>query len=404
MGGAAMRVTISPHGNITGTVKAPPSKSMAHRALICAGLADGKSAIDNIAASEDLLATMDCLRALGAGINYDPSELRAEVTGADPAARGEASLCCRESGSTLRFMLPLCALSDKPAVLTGSGRLMERPLTIYEDIFGARGIAFERSGQEIRIKGSLKGGEYSMPGDVSSQFVSGLLFTLPLCKEDSLIRLEGKIESRPYIDMTIKTLREFGIEVNWENGTDLAIIGSQRYKAIDTTVEGDWSNAANLLALGAEVTGVSGESLQGDRVCREYFSRLTAGRAVLDIADCPDLGPVLMAYAALHHGAVLRGTRRLRFKESDRGAAMREELAKCSVDVRVEEDSITVDGAAKAPAGTLQGHNDHRIVMALTAICARTGGSIDGAEAVSKSFPDYFDKLEDLGIEIRKEI
>ena len=124
-----MRVTISPHGNITGTVKAPPSKSMAHRALICAGLADGKSAIDNIAASEDLLATMDCLRALGAGINYDPSELRAEVTGADPAARGEASLCCRESGSTLRFMLPLCALSDKPAVLTGSGRLMERPLT-----------------------------------------------------------------------------------------------------------------------------------------------------------------------------------------------------------------------------------------------------------------------------------
>ena len=170
-----MRVTISPHGNITGTVKAPPSKSMAHRALICAGLADGKSAIDNIAASEDLLATMDCLRALGAGINYDPSELRAEVTGADPAARGEASLCCRESGSTLRFMLPLCALSDKPAVLTGSGRLMERPLTIYEDIFGARGIAFERSGQEIRIKGSLKGGEYSMPGDVSSQFVSGAL-------------------------------------------------------------------------------------------------------------------------------------------------------------------------------------------------------------------------------------
>ena len=399
-----MKVTISPHGRITGTVKAPPSKSMAHRALICAGLADGKSAIDNIAASEDILATMDCLSALGAVVDYDPSEMRAEVTGRGPAARGEASLCCRESGSTLRFMLPLCALSARPAVLTGSGRLMERPLTIYEDIFRAREIAFERSGPSIALKGRLKGGEYIVPGDVSSQFVSGLLFTLPLCEEDSLIRLEGKIESRPYIDMTIKTLREFGIEVNWKNETDLAIAGSQRYKAVDTTVEGDWSNAANLLALGAEVTGVSGDSLQGDRVCREYFSRLEAGRAELDIADCPDLGPVLMAYAALHHGALLRGTRRLRFKESDRGAAMREELAKCGVDVRVEEDSITVGSGVKAPAGTLQGHNDHRIVMALAAILARTGGSLDGAEAVSKSFPDYFDKLEDLGVEIRKEI
>ena len=167
-----MKVTISPHDHITGTLKAPPSKSMAHRALICAGLADGKSVIDNIAASEDILATMDCLRALGAGINYDEEAMRAEVCGADPAARGEASLCCRESGSTLRFMLPLCALSGQPAVLTGSGRLMERPLTIYEDMFGAQGIAFERSGQAIEVKGRLKGGEYRMPGDVSSQFVS----------------------------------------------------------------------------------------------------------------------------------------------------------------------------------------------------------------------------------------
>jgi 3-phosphoshikimate 1-carboxyvinyltransferase len=398
-----MKVTISPHGRVTGTIKAPPSKSMAHRALICAGLSKGKSVINNIAASEDILATMDCLRALGAGISYDHENMRAEVSGADPAARGEASLCCRESGSTLRFMLPLCALSDRSAILTGSGRLMERPLTIYEDIFKAGGIAFDRSDSSISVKGSLKGGEFVMPGDVSSQFVSGLLFALPLCEEDSLIRLTGKIESRPYIDMTIKTLREFGIEVEWKNETDLEVAGSQRCKAIDTTVEGDWSNAANLLALGAEVTGVSGDILQGDRVCREYFSQLEAGRAELNIADCPDLGPVLMAYAALNHGAVLRGTRRLKFKESDRGNVMREELTKCGVDVRVEEDSITVGSGAKAPAGTLSGHNDHRIVMALAAICTRTGGSIDGAEAVSKSFPDYFDKLESLGIEIRKE-
>ena len=398
-----MKVTINPQGHITGTVKAPPSKSMAHRALICAGLAEGKSVIDNIAASEDILATIDCLRALGAEINYDTEAMRAEVKGTDPASRGEASLHCRESGSTLRFMLPLCALSDDPAALTGSRRLMERPLTIYEDIFRSEGIDLDRSGSSIRVKGRLTGGDFGMPGDISSQFVSGLLFTLPLCKEDGLIRLEGKIESRPYIDMTIKALNDFGIEVGWKNETDLAVPGSQRYKANDTTIEGDWSNAANLLALGLEVTGVDPDSLQGDRVCREYFGQLDEGRAELDIADCPDLGPVLMAYAALNHGATLLGTRRLRFKESDRGNVMREELAKCGVDVKMSEDSITVGCGVKAPSQMLSGHNDHRIVMALAAICARTGGSIEGAEAVSKSFPEYFDKLEGLGIEIRKE-
>lgn len=280
---------------------------------------------------------------------------------------------------------------------------MERPLTIYEDIFRSEGIDLDRSGSSIRVKGRLTGGDFGMPGDISSQFVSGLLFTLPLCKEDGLIRLEGKIESRPYIDMTIKALNDFGIEVGWKNETDLAVPGSQRYKANDTTIEGDWSNAANLLALGLEVTGVDPDSLQGDRVCREYFGQLDEGRAELDIADCPDLGPVLMAYAALNHGATLLGTRRLRFKESDRGNVMREELAKCGVDVKMSEDSITVGCGVKAPSQMLSGHNDHRIVMALAAICARTGGSIEGAEAVSKSFPDYFDKLEGLGIEIRKE-
>lgn len=399
-----MKVTIRPCEYIEGTVTAPPSKSMAHRELICAGLSDGKSVISNIAASEDILATMDCLRALGCSIAYDSGSMTAEVTGADPSARGETEMLCRESGSTLRFMLPLCALSDPPALLRGSGRLMQRPLKVYEDIFGKEGIAFERSDDAICVKGRLKGGEYSMPGDVSSQFVSGLLFALPMCEVDSTIRLEGSIESRPYIDMTMQALGEHGIEAGWRSDNEIAIAGNQRYKAADTKVEGDWSNAANLIALGAEVIGVDHGSLQGDRVCDDYFKQLEMGRAELDIADCPDLGPILMAYAALNHGAVLRGTRRLRFKESDRGSAMKEELTKCGVVVDVEDDSITVGNGAKAPAETLQGHNDHRIVMALSAILSRTGGSIDGAEAVSKSFPDYFDKLSDLGIEIGKEI
>lgn len=399
-----MKVTISPHPGIKGTVAAPPSKSMAHRALICAGLADGKSVISNIAASEDILATIDCLRALGAEIDYDPENIRAEVRGADPSVREEALMPCRESGSTLRFMLPICALSEAPAVLSGSGRLMQRPQTVYEDIFEAQGIDFERTDDSISIKGRLKGGTYEVPGDISSQFISGLLLTLPLCAEDSLIRLEGKVESRPYIDMTIKALKEFGIDIVWKSESDLKIAGAQSYKAVDTTVEGDWSNAANLMVLGAEVTGVDKNSLQGDRVCCEYFEKLRAGCTELDISDCPDLGPVLMACAALNHGAVLNGARRLRFKESDRGNAMREELAKCGVDVEVSDDTITVGCGAKAPAGTLYGHNDHRIVMALAAVLAKTGGSIDGAEAVKKSFPDYFEMIEELGIQIRKEI
>lgn len=399
-----MKVTITPSGRVTGNVKAPPSKSMAHRSLICAGLAEGTSVIGNIAVSEDILATIDCLQALGAEIAYDPVKMTAVVKGADPSSRGETLMHCRESGSTLRFMLPLCALSDKPAELTGEGRLMQRPLKIYEDIFDSQGIAFERSDTSIKIKGRLKGGEYDVPGDISSQFVSGLLFALPLCNEDSLIRLEGRVESRPYIDMTLQALKDHGIEVVWRNETDLAIAGSQKYRAADTIVEGDWSNAANLLALGAVVSGTDADSLQGDKVCVEYFSSLNEGRAELDISDCPDLGPVLMAYAALNHGAILRGTRRLRFKESDRGNAMKEELAKFGVEVCVSDDSITVGNGARTPADVLSGHNDHRIVMALTALCARTGGIIDGAEAVSKSFPDYFERLSDLGIEIRKEI
>ena len=398
-----MKVIIKPDGHITGSVKAPPSKSMAHRYLICAGLAEGRSVISNIAPSEDILATMDCLRAMGAGIEYDPSGMTAAVDGRDPSCREEALMPCRESGSTLRFMLPICALSEHTAVLTGKGRLMQRPLTVYEDIFKDQGISFVRSEGSISIRGRLKGGDFDVPGDISSQFVSGLLFALPLCAEDSVIRLKGSIESRPYIDMTLRALSEYGIEAYWKDDTDIAVRGRQRYKAADTEVEGDWSNAANLMALGAEVTGVDPASLQGDRICAGYLRLLSSSRAELDIADCPDLGPVLMAYASLNHGALLKGTRRLRFKESDRGSAMKEELAKFGVSVDIGEDTISVGCDARAPSETLSGHNDHRIVMALAAVCAKAGGSIDGAEAVSKSFPDYFERISDLGIEVRKE-
>ena len=197
--------------------------------------------------------------------------------------------------------------------------------------------------------------------------------------------------------MTILALSEFGVNVYWKDDNTIVIPGSQQYKARDIAVEGDWSNAAFFLAMGLGAGGLDPSSLQGDRVCAEYFALLENECAVVDIADCPDLGPVLMAYAAMHHGAVLTGTRRLRIKESDRGEAMREELAKFGITAIVDENTITVGSGISKPQVALNGHNDHRIVMSLALLCTMVGGTIEGAEAVSKSFPDFFERLRGAG-------
>lgn len=398
-----MRVRIYPFENKNRTAAAPPSKSMAHRELICAGLAEGVSTISNIAMSEDILATSDCLRAAGAELVPGGDGRSVTVRGTDPFSHAEPLMPCRESGSTLRFMLPICALSEELSIMTGSRRLMQRPLKVYEKIMKEQGLLMERGDSSLRIQGRLRGGSFCVPGDISSQFVSGLLFALPLCGEDSILRLEGKVESRPYIEMTEAALGRHGVSIIREDEGTLVIPGRQRYEPADARIEGDWSNGAYLLALGVRVEGLDPGSLQGDRVCTEYFRRLDEGPAELDIADCPDLGPVLMAYAALRHGCTLSGTARLRIKESDRGAAMQEELGKCGIETVIGEDSIRVGSGISGPKGAFFGHNDHRIVMALTVICARTGGIIEGAEAVRKSFPDYFDTISELGVELEKE-
>ena len=383
------------------TVKAPPSKSMAHRMLICAALAKGESLIKGISPSEDILATIDCLRALGAVIETKGSGEKnltdVSVKGTDPAMAGNTLLRCRESGSTLRFMAPLAAVSEAEKELTGSATLLGRPLDVYVKAFAGHGAALSKHGDRIRVRGSLCGGEFTIPGNISSQFVSGLLFALPLLAEDSLIRLEGAVESRPYINMTIAALERFGVRAEWTSDHGLLIPGGQTCHAGEFDVEGDWSNAAFLLAMGADAAGLDENSLQGDRICKDYFSRLDREAAVIDISDCPDLGPVLMAYAALRHGCTLTGTRRLKIKESDRGSAMKEELAKFGVGVTVEENHISVAGGAAAPEEELCGHNDHRIVMSLAVMCAHTGGVIDGAEAVGKSFPDFFEAYNEAG-------
>lgn len=397
-----MRAVIKP-GALRGVTAAPPSKSMAHRMLICAALAEGESLVQPIELSEDILATMDGLRALGAGIVQEGDALR--VTGCRPAEAESGVIPCRESGSTLRFLLPLCLLSGKEMTLTGRERLLSRPLDVYETLCAERGFSLERTAEGIRVRGKLTPGEYTVRGDLSSQFLTGLLYALSLLDGESEIRILPPIESEPYLEMTLEALAEAGVPAKRPEKERLVIPGGQRFRAGQKTVEGDWSNAAFFEALrqagnDLRITGLREDSLQGDKVCREYFRRIRENSACVDVTDCPDLAPVLMAFAAMCGGARLEGTRRLRFKESDRGQAMAEELEKFGVAVTIGENAIEVGGGLKAPMEILQGHNDHRIVMSLAVLCTRTGGTVDGAESVRKSFPGFWDAMRALGARV----
>ena len=401
-----MTVTIRP-GTARGTVAAPPSKSMAHRLLLCAGLARGTSVVQNVAPSQDILATLDCLEALGARYTFENGVVT--IAGTDPVRAAEGTLLpCRESGSTLRFFLPLCLLSDRERTLSGSGKLLSRPLGVYEDLCRARGLGYARTEDSVTVRGPLQAGRYAIPGGISSQFVSGLLFALPLLPGSSALELVPPVESRSYIDMTLQALGAYGVSAAWAGEHALSIPGGQQYQSRTLRVEGDYSNGAFLEALNlaggdVTVTGLDPDSLQGDRVYGDYFAQLQKGPATLDLTDCPDLGPVLFAAAALLHGGVFTGTRRLKLKESDRGAAMAQELAKFGIVLDQEADRITVrPGTLRPPAVPLDGHNDHRIVMALTLLATRTGGTILGAQAVNKSYPDFFETLSRLELEVEE--
>ncbi len=399
-----MKVEIKP-STLKGTLFAPPSKSMAHRLLICAGLAKGRSRISGISDSEDMQATMGVLERLGADCQKSGTEVK--ILGVDPMlAAPDKILDCRESGSTLRFLIPICLLSTHRITLCGSPRLLERPLTVYEEICRTHGLHWEQKGTTLSLQGPLCGGEFTVAGNISSQFISGLLFALPLCKEDSIIHILPPLESRPYLEMTLAALRHFGISVSWENELTLCIKGGQSYRSGDQSVEGDFSNAAFFDALrflghDVSVDNLNFHSLQGDKIYGQYFSEIKKGSPTLSIRQCPDLGPVLMALAAAEKGAILTDTRRLRIKESDRGTAMAEELAKFGVCVTVKENEIVVpSGGLKVPTEVLKGHNDHRIVMSLSILLTKTGGVIEGAEAVKKSLPEFFSLLQSLGCEV----
>ena len=388
-----------------GIMEAPPSKSMAHRLLICAGLSEGKSVIEGVSSSEDMKATLDCLAAIGA--KYEIEGEKVTVTGADIRNIPEnAVLRCRESGSTLRFFIPICLLDGQTFTFTGSEKLLSRPLSVYKEIFEKQKIYFEATAEKIALGGKLKSGVFEIPGNISSQFITGLLFVLPLLEEESKIKLIPPVESRSYINLTIEALSVFGIKVEWKDENTLFIRGGQSYKAAEAKVEGDYSNTAffealNVLGSEIKITGLEPESLQGDKIYEKYFPLLEKGEKNIDISDCPDLGPILFAVAAAKNGGTFTGTKRLKIKESDRAFAMAEELSKFGTKVTVNEDSVIIDASEfHAPSETLSGHNDHRIVMSCAVLSTLTGGKIEGAEASRKSLPDFFERLKKLGFEV----
>lgn len=401
-----MKIRIN-EGKAKGIVKAPPSKSMAHRLLICAGLSKGTCIVHGIVRSKDVEATMDCLRAVG--VKLEEAEGSIRVTGVDikNASAGKI-LDCGESGSTLRFFVPLCLISGANAVLRGSKRLMERPLGIYKTMCEDRGLLFSQDETSLMVKGPLKSGNFKLAGNISSQFISGLLFALPLLDGDSVVTITPPIESRSYINMTISALALFGVEASWQDEKTIYIKGNQEYKCSEAWVEGDYSNAAFFEALNVfggdvKIDNLPENSIQGDRVYGKMFDQLKKGTPALDISDCPDLAPILFAVAAAKNGGVFSGTRRLKIKESSRAEVMTEELAKFGVSSSVYDDEVIIYPIEfRKPSGELDGHNDHRIVMAEAILLTLTGGVIDGAEAVTKSFPDFFEKLKSLGIEVKE--
>lgn len=387
------------HGNID----APPSKSMAHRYLIGAALSGQKCTLLGIDFSEDILASIDCLSALGANITVDK-----DVVIVDPKGFMKAEdpvLECRESGSTLRFFMPLSLCLGKRVTLRGSERLLERPLEVYEELCLDNGFTFEKHKNFVNVFGNLKSGSYKIRGNISSQFISGMIFALVHLGEDSTIEIIPPLESRSYIDLTLFALSSFGANVRFTDEYTIEIKKS-KMRAFTGKIEGDYSNTAfldafNCIGSKIAVANLNPDSLQGDMVYAEYFEKILNGTPTLDISNCPDLGPVLIALAALKNGATFVGTDRLKAKESDRGAAMHKELCKLGGGLKFESNKIVVPKQDLVYKGEmLDGHNDHRIVMAMSVVLSRIGGSIDGAQAIKKSYPGFFDDIKKLGAEV----
>ena len=374
---------------LSGTITPPPSKSQSHRLVIAAALSGEQSVLHHLAESQDITATRRCMKLL-----------------LDPAV-DEPLLDCGESGSTLRFLLPIALVLRGGGRFTGRGRLMERPLGPYEALFQAQGVELTREGQVLTAAGNLSPGGYPLPGNVSSQFVTGLLFALPLLWEDSTIQLTSPLESEGYVEMTLEVLRAFRVQAEWSSDRrSLLIPGNQRYTPAQVTVESDWSQAAfwyaaNFLNGALEIQGLNFASAQGDRAAASLAQSLAQpGTAEVDVSGCPDLLPPLAVMAAGRSGVThFTHAARLRIKESDRLATVHALLSALGIPAEEGPDSLTVHGGPPLQGGVVDGANDHRIVMAAAAAaCAAQGPvTILGAEAVRKSYPTFWEDYAKLG-------
>ena len=416
-----MKVRIGKNPLHKGQVRIISSKSDGHRSLIAAALAEEESVLFVDGWSEDLEATVRCLRALGAEIYQEPSGI--EIIPIPRNAEKEAVLDCGESGSTLRFLLPVAAALGGKTVFEGAGRLPERPIGILLEELAQHGCTVSRDKLPVEISGKLESGVYRLPGNISSQFITGLLFALPLLEVDSEIRLTTDIESKGYIDMTLKILKIFGVEIV-ENEHGWFIPGGQAYNGPRMRfTEGDWSNAAFWLTAGAiqgsiGCQGLDMESAQGDRaivsILEEFgaetkmiLNQITVTRKEMkgiriDASQIPDLVPILcIAGAAAEEKTEIYNAGRLRMKESDRLAVMAECLKKLGVEVEEREDGLLITGGCNSPEEEIiiDSHNDHRIVMAMAIAAVSLGVdiTIENADAVNKSYPSFFAELKKLG-------
>lgn len=396
-----MKVKIEP-SIARGEIEAPPSKSYAHRLLICSALANGVSTVKGIINSKDMEATMNCISALGVSFNCENDTVTVNSDGLHKN-NDAAKFYCNESGSTLRFFIPIALACGGINEFYGTERLLSRGLEVYEDICKKQGISIEKCKEKVVFNGQLQPDTFNVRGDISSQFITGLLFALPLLNGDSVINITTNLESAGYVDITLDTLKQFGIEIKRDNNT-FYIKGNQKYQSASVVVEGDMSNSAfldafNILGGDVSVLGLNPLSKQADSVYAPMMVNLKYTSPTLDLSSCPDLAPILFAISATQNGAEFTGTKRLKIKESDRATAMAQELKKFGIKVDVYENSVIVHkGELTKPTEMLYGHNDHRIVMALSVISSIYGGELDGCESVSKSYPDFFEDIKKLGI------
>jgi 3-phosphoshikimate 1-carboxyvinyltransferase len=416
-----MDLTIHP-SRLCGNVAAPPSKSAAHRALISAALAQGRSRIEHVDFSSDILATIGACRALG--VNMAPDNGALTVDGGRLHLTGQP-IDCAESGSTLRFFIPVACTLAGEKTFTGRGRLPLRPVDAYLHIFDTQGLMYARPpgyNLPLTVTGALRAGEFRVDGRVSSQFVTGLLFALPLLPGDSVITVIGGFESRGYVDLTVDMLRRFGVVIGVDGDT-FTVRGGQRYVPQTVYVEGDWSQAAFFFVAGAisggiRVSGFDDNSLQPDSVIAALLTRMGADiswegdefvsapsklrGATIDVSQCPDLVPPLAIAAAYAQGIThIVGAARLRIKESDRLRALAQNLS--ALGVRADElpDGLVIHGG-RPTGGEIDSFGDHRIAMAFSVAAAGASGPvvIRGAECVDKSYPGFYDDFKALGGEI----